>query len=182
MYGLIHTALQKMIVSEHGPEVWGHIMSAADVREDVLLTMRSYDDQVTYALVSATAEVLEAPADACLELFGRFWVKDFAPQDYGMLLDRTGESLIDFLEHLDDLHDHISTVFSDFKPPSFQVERVDEKCLHVHYRSSREGLSAFVVGLLHGLTERFAVEASVETYQHKQVASGEHTIFELRMV
>jgi hypothetical protein len=70
MYGLINSAMQDMIVEKFGEEQWATIHAHSRVPEDSFLTMRSYDDALTYQLVSSASEVLKAPVDTCLEMFG----------------------------------------------------------------------------------------------------------------
>ena len=60
MYGLINNAMRSMIREKFGDEQWDRIQEASGVPEDSFLTMRSYDDAVTYDLVGAAAEVLGA--------------------------------------------------------------------------------------------------------------------------
>ena len=64
MYGLINNALKSMIVEQFGEEQWQQVLSASGVPEDSFLTMRSYDDQVTYALAGAASDTLGAPVEA----------------------------------------------------------------------------------------------------------------------
>ena len=61
MYGLINSALQNMIRDKFGDEEWEKVLAASGVPEDSFLTMRSYDDALTYQLAGAASEVLGAP-------------------------------------------------------------------------------------------------------------------------
>ena len=66
MYGLINSALQNMIRDKFGDEEWEKVLAASGVPEDSFLTMRSYDDALTYQLAGAASEVLGAPVETCL--------------------------------------------------------------------------------------------------------------------
>ena len=79
MYGLINKALRTMVTDGHGSDVWDQIMEKSGVSEDSFISMQKYDDSVTYSLVGASSEVLGAPAEACLELFGHYWATVTAP-------------------------------------------------------------------------------------------------------
>ena len=96
MYGLIHTALRDLILEDHGMETWNQVVLQSGVPSNSFLTMRSYSDNTTMALVDAASQVLMLPANDCLKVFGHYWVSRFAPKEYGRLLDHTGGSLIEF--------------------------------------------------------------------------------------
>ncbi len=173
MYGLIHVALNEMIVKHHGDSLWQRILEQAGVGPEAFMRMRSYDDRITYALVGATAEVLGAPAEDCLKAFGEFWMAEFAPDSYEGLLQAAGGELFTFLENLDLLHDRISTTFVDFVPPSFGVQRLSDTRAILNYVSARNGLVPFVVGLLAGMQHRFGVEIHIQKIEMLDCDSGD---------
>lgn len=180
MYGLINNSLKTMIKEQFGEEKWQQVLATSGVPEDSFLTMRRYDDEVTYALVGAASEVLEAPPETCLEMFGEYWVLKTASETYGMLLDAAGSNIVEFLQNMNALHDRITSTFLDYVPPEFAVEEKGEHHI-IHYRSKREGLTPFVVGLLQGLAKRFESELEIISQSERDVASGSHTVFEVRV-
>jgi len=182
MYGLIHTALREMVLEHHGEKTWEAIVTGSGVPADSFLTMRSYDDETTLALIGAASNILELPLDKSLEAFGEYWISSFATKEYGRLLDHTGDSPIEFLQNLDDLHDRISTSFTDFKPPSFRVDIKDAKTAVVRYSSNREGLTPFVVGILEGLGKRFGTSIKVDSIEPVEVPEGEQSNITISMV
>ena len=161
MYGLIHSALQQMIVENYGEAKWQEVLTLAKVPEDSFFSTQSYDDVVTFTLAQSISDVLGAPLDDCLDLFGQFWLKEFAPQSYDMLLHAAGDSLFEFLENLNALHDRISTTFVGYVPPSFQLQRLSDTEGILEYRSSRDGMVPFVIGLIKGMQERFSVDIKI---------------------
>lgn len=179
MYGLIHIALNDMIVAHHGDATWQQILVQAEVGDSAFMRMRSYDDSITYALIGATAKVLDAPVDACLEAFGEYWLQKFAPQCYDVLLKAAGNDLFTFLENLDALHDHISTTFVGYVPPSFRIERHSETTATLHYISSRQGLIPFVTGLIRGMQDRFNVDITIDSIASPPSDSGERAMISL---
>jgi len=180
MYGLINNSLKSMILEQFGEEQWQQVLSASGVPEDSFLTMRSYDDSVTYSLAGAASEVLGAPVEACLEMFGEYWVLETASKSYGMLLNAAGQDMLEFLGNMNALHDRITSTFLNYMPPEFYVEEKDGLHL-IHYVSQREGLTPFVVGLLKGLAKRFNTELTIISQTDKQVEQGAHTIFEVEI-
>jgi hypothetical protein len=76
MYGLInnspagydHLVVRRRQMARSAPQTPG-------CRRMRILTMRHYDDQITYQLAGAASEVLGAPVDDCMEMFGNYWVE-----------------------------------------------------------------------------------------------------------
>jgi guanylate cyclase soluble subunit beta len=181
MYGLINKALKTMIVDGHGQNAWGLILEKSGVPDDSFITMQSYDDSITYALVGATSEVLETPAEKCLELFGHYWATVTAPNTYEMLFKSTGDNLFEFLDNVNSLHDRITSTFIDYVPPHFMTTS-DNNRMELVYESQREGLTPFLIGMIKGLAERFQVQVDFESVVAKSVAAGETSVITLRIV
>lgn len=179
MYGLINSALQSMIREKFGDEQWEKVLAASGVPEDSFLTMRSYDDQLTYQLAGAASDVLGAPLETCLEMFGEYWVLEIASKSYGTLMDASGDSMVEFLGNMNSLHDRITGTFINYTPPEFQVEALEPPRYRIHYMSEREGLTPFVNGLLKGLAKRFDSELEMHSCETLPVERGAHTVYEV---
>jgi guanylate cyclase soluble subunit beta len=179
MYGLINNALQSMVREKFGDEQWLAVLKESGVPEDSFLTMRSYEDSVTYDLVHAASRVLDAPAETCLEMFGEYWVLETAVKSYGALLDTAGDDLVTFLNNMNALHDRITGTFLNYIPPEFRVESFEGNRHRIHYISQREGLTHFVLGLLRGLAARFDTALEVHSVTPQDVPRGSHTIFDV---
>lgn len=178
MYGLINNSLKSMISEKFGEEKWREVLAASGVPGDSFLTMRSYDDELTYSLAGAASEILGAPVDACLEMFGEYWVLETAARSYAVLLDSAGGNMLEFLGNLNALHDRITSTFLDYVPPEFFVEENDRGHT-IHYKSTRKGLTPFVVGLLKGLAIRFDSKLTILEQTDVPVEPGTHTIFQV---
>ena len=72
MYGLIHAALRDLILEDHGAETWNQVVLQSGVPSNSFLTMRSYSDETTMALVDAASQVLMLPTNDCLQVFGHY--------------------------------------------------------------------------------------------------------------
>ena len=179
MYGLINSSLQSMIRETFGDDEWNRVLSASGVPEDSFLSMRSYDDAITYDLVGAASTVLGEPVDACLQMFGEWWVLETAAKSYGPLMEASGRDLVQFLRNMNALHDRITGTFVNYVPPEFSVESLEGNRHRIHYISTRQGLTPFVVGLLYGLAKRFDNELEILSQTAIPVAAGEHTVFEV---
>ena len=179
MYGLINSSLQGMIRDKFGDEEWARVLEVSGVPEDSFLTMRSYDDEVTYKLAGAASEVLGAPLDACLEMFGEYWVMETASKSYGPLMDASGETMVEFLRNMNALHDRITGTFLNYVPPEFRVEDGEGDRHVIHYISQRDGLIPFVIGLLKGLARRFDSELEIHSVEELEHETGTYALFEV---
>ena len=162
MYGLINIAIKDLVTEGYGEETWERIRERAGLQGTDFILMDQYEDSVTYDLVGAASEELGIPATAVLEAFGAYWTKYTAEKGYGPLLDTAGKTFPEFLQNLDLMHTRVGTMFPDFVPPSFECRDITDHSLTLHYTSDREGLQHLVIGLLHGLGERFGIQVSVE--------------------
>ncbi|MFT5570664.1 MAG: hypothetical protein ACI9RP_002721 [Cyclobacteriaceae bacterium] len=181
MYGLIHTALQQLVIKKFSLKQWNQILEKADLPKNAFLSTQSYDDSVTLKLVGAVSEVLETPVDQCLEIFGQFWLAEFAPQSYDMLLSASGDSLFDFLDNLNALHDRISTTFVGYGPPSFKLIRYSDSEGMLEYRSARSGMIPFVIGLIRGMEDRFGIQITIESVDRKLTDTGDSALIKIKV-
>lgn len=181
MYGLINSALQDMVITHFGEEKWREVHAHSGVPEDSFLTMRRYDDEITFRLAGSASEVLGAPVDACMQMFGHHWVEAIAVRNFATLMDATGSDTVGFLHNLNALHDRITSTFLEYIPPEFRVEDIDPEAgrYHVHYHSERKGLTQFVTGLLEGLAKHFGDELDILSVTVDDDGEGTQSVFEL---
>ena len=181
MYGLINNALRSMIRDKFGEDQWQAVLKESGVPEDSFLTMRSYDDSITFDLAVAASAVLGAPVESCLEMFGEYWVLETGAKSYGPVMDATGTDLVGFLKNLNALHDRITSTFLNYVPPEFRVESLEDRRHKIHYVSQREGLTPFVIGLLKGLAKRFDTKIELLSLEPQTVSTGAHTVFHVKI-
>ncbi len=179
MYGLVNRAVEEMVRSRFDEATWERIKERAGLADTAgFAPLRTYPDAVTYALVGAASEELSTPAAALLEAFGEFWILETAERHYGQLMRICGNSLGDFLRNLDQMHTRISLTFPEMRPPSFEVTDETADGLHLHYRSERDGLAPFVIGLIRGLGKSF--KTNIEITQLEGKAEGaDHDVFRI---
>jgi hypothetical protein len=180
MYGLVNQALQGLVLTSYGAPAWQAVAERAGVQSDTFLAMSPYPDELTYRLTGAAAEVLDRPVEEILIAFGEFWVTYSADQGYGELLDLMGSDLPSFLLALDDLHDRLRLSYPELDPPSIWCSDVTPESLVVHYASSREGLNAFVVGLLQGTARRFGERVQVNPLRGRATGHDHEEFLVLR--
>lgn len=178
MYGLVNRAIEELVCTNYGDEVWESIKEKAEIDVDVFISMDSYADDVTYRLVNAASEVLEMPAEDILVTFGEYWTLYTAKEGYGELLKMSGTSLAEFLQNLDTMHARVGLLYPELKPPSFRCTNMSEHGMLLHYHSARAGMAPLVHGLLQGLSKMFDTPITIEHIQQRPT-EGDHDIFRL---
>ena len=132
-----------------------------------------YEDEVTIQLVRAISLLQARPADQVLTAFGEYWVEVFAEKHFAELLEFAGESVVEFIQSLNSIHDRGHALFLGYQPPTFRVEHLESTGdFVVQYLSKREGLEPFVAGLIQGIAKRFNDVAHVKVGK-KNDQSGE---------
>ena len=182
MYGVVNKSLKEMMINQFGDERWQRVLDQSGVASDSFLSMRAYDDDVTYKLAQAAADELKIDLGDALRAFGVHWVEHTAAKEYGTLMRATGGDMLSFLENLNGLHDRISSTFLDYRPPSFIVDREAEDGISVLYLSERVGLTPFVEGLLNGLSAWFEESMEILDIRPEAVDVGEKSIFIVKML
>ena len=161
MYGMVNKAMQDLIVAQFGEDKWQEIKNKANLHIESFVCMNAYPDEITYRLVDAASEVLDLPSDKLYEAFGDYWITYTAQEGYGEMLKLAGESFVEFLQNIDNLHTRVGLSFTQLQPPRFDCSQITDKSLRLHYWSERKGLAPMVIGLLKGLGKRFDTEVSV---------------------
>jgi hypothetical protein len=126
MYGLVNKAIEDLVTTEHGSEVWDTIRREAEVDIEGFVGMTPYDDAITYRLVAAAGRVLGVPGPELLRAFGRYWIQFTARQGYGQLLDMAGRDLPSFLNQLDAMHIRVGMTTASCVRPASAARRSTE--------------------------------------------------------
>lgn len=176
MYGMVNRALQDMVSSRYGGATWQQVCQRVGVEDEFFLSNQPYPDELTYGLVTTTAEVTGWPVEELLVAFGEWWVLDTAAKGYGPLMAVTGRSLGEFLHNLDQLHTRVAMIYPQLRPPQLSCTDLTSHSLELHYVSSRAGLTNFVVGLVRGLAKRFGVAVHVEL-RASRARGADHDVF-----
>ena len=176
MYGLIHRAIRDCIKEAHGDASWEKVRRSAGADESQFVSMQAYPDEITFGLIENACKILAVEPDDLMHAFGRFWVLVTAKTHYGALLEFAGRDLLTMLENLDTMHEQVAISFVNLQQPSFEVERESTASVLLHYRSIRDGLSAFVLGLLSGLSEHFSSPVDVDQLESK-ADGADHDVF-----
>jgi len=162
MYGIINKSIEELVTEQFGADKWELVKEESKIKEEYFISTEAYDDQITFDLASAIATVLEIPLSAVLIAFGEWWILKTGKEKYGSLMESGGHSLKEFLINLPAFHTRVMLMYPKLTPPEFKISNIEDKSMHVHYYSQRQGLKDFVVGLLQGLSKLFNTETRIE--------------------
>lgn len=161
MYGLVNKVIKDAIIQRYGLSGWQAICKGIELEDDIFVNLQPYPDELTHRMVAESASYAGQSVPDMLMEFGRHWIKYNAVHGYGDMLKLAGRDLYTFLSNLDHMHAGMSHVFPELRPPSFRCERQGANQLKLHYRSERQGLEAFVTGMLQGLGGYFETTLEV---------------------
>jgi hypothetical protein len=71
-------------------------------------------------------------------------------------------------------------IYPKLNPPEFMVEELSDQILILHYYSSREGLTHFVVGLLKGLAKMYDAQIQITLVSSEKDINW-HDLFEIKI-
>ncbi|MBA4195976.1 MAG: heme NO-binding protein [Chitinophaga sp.] len=172
MYGIVNKAIEDLVIENFGAEKWDAVKLRSGVDIDFFISNEPYDDDVTFKLASAVSEELNITLSEVLIAFGEYWVLKTGKEKYGSLMEAGGSNLKEFLVNLPNFHNRIMLMFPKLTPPEFKVSNLEERSIHVHYISKREGLQDFTKGLLQGLGKLYNTAVTIELLEDR--ASGSH--------
>lgn len=178
MYGIVNQAIQGLITDTYGADTWNKVLEKSQVNISFFLSNEAYDDDVTFKLATSISEIANVPLSDILIAFGEYWVLKTGVEKYGSLMKAGGANLKDFLVNLPNFHNRIMLLYPKLTPPEFEVSNITNKSIYVHYKSKREGLKDFVVGLLQGLGKMYAVNTNIELINSRE-AGNSHEIFKV---
>lgn len=162
MYGMIHRGIRQMVIDSLGNDRWEELEREIGFGPAEQISLAVYDDKMTWMLLAAAADRLGYTVPECLRHFGRYWI-DFAERgSHGSIMSFLGDDLGSFVSNLDRMHQAVVAAMPGARVPSFSVIEEGPGMLRIRYISERDGLEHFVIGLFHGVLERFAYRGEVK--------------------
>lgn len=162
MYGMIHKGCRFAVTKTFGEGVWNKSLALTGLSEEHFISSAHYDDIMTYSLIEAVSIECNMSVANVLRVAGRHWVEYGINTGYGSIYALMGQSLIEFIENLDRMHESLKRTLPKAVLPSFQLISAKPDRLEVIYRSERGGFEEFVHGVLEGVTEYFKVKMSID--------------------
>ncbi len=178
MYGIVNKAIEDLVKENFGEDKWEMIKEKSGVDIDFFLSNEPYDDDITFKLAIAAAEVMNITVEDVLHAFGEWWVLRTSKEKYGALMASGGNNLREFLVNLPVFHTRVMLIYPKLTPPEFRVSDLEERSIHIHYFSKRQGLREFVRGILQGLGKMYETLTTIELIQAREDGS-DHEIFKV---
>lgn len=160
MHGLINRSMQCFLRDTYGEGLWATIAEAAALPPEGFEAMLTYDDQLTYAMLSAAAETLSKPRDALLEDLGIYLV---SLEPIRRLLRFGGLDYIEFLHSLDELPDRARLAVADLEMPDLSLIVDDASHFTLHAGpGARAGSLQVFAGILRAMADDYGALALIE--------------------
>ena len=178
MYGIVNKAIEDLVRANFGDDKWDAVKIRSGVDVDYFLSNEPYDDDITFKLAGAVSEEMNMPVKDVLGAFGEWWILKTGKEKYGGLMEAGGHNLREFLVNLPMFHNRIMLMYPKLTPPEFQISHEEERSVHVHYFSKREGLQEFVRGLMYGLGKMYETPVEVTLLESRDNGK-DHEIFKV---
>ena len=159
MHGLVNRSIKRFIVDSYGVEIWGEICREADLGFDNFEAMLTYDSALTNAVLAAGCRRLKRKRANLLEDMGTYMVShpDLVP--LRRLLRFGGDTFVEFLHSLDDLHDRAALALPDLDFPQLELCEHALNSYSLIYRWRQHGFGTLVLGVMRAMADDYGVLA-----------------------
>jgi hypothetical protein len=178
MYGIINKSIEDLVKTNFGEDKWSVILERSGIGVDFFISNEPYNDDITYQLAAAVAAEMNMSLGEVLTAFGEWWVLKTTKEKYSGMLEAGGNSLREFLVNLPIFHNRVMLVYPKLTPPEFKTSHIEERSIHIHYYSKRQGLKEFVRGLLQGLGKMYQTPVQIELIECREEGS-DHEIYKV---
>lgn len=178
MYGIVNKAMEDLMLDLYGEDRWNIIKQRSGVDIEFFISNEPYDDDITFRLAVAASEELGLSMDTILNTFGEWWILKTGREKYSGLMEAGGSNLREFLNNLPLFHNRIMLIYPKLSPPEFKISHSTENSIHIHYYSTRKGLTEFVRGLLRGLGKMYNTPVSIVLIESRDNGS-DHEVFKV---
>lgn len=159
MHGVVHRRL-KQYVEERMPDgAWDRVVERSDVEPKLYLPVAHYPDEEFTSMVGAIADLSGHDAGTVRRDFGRFLAPELLSTFSAHVRDEW--SVLDVLEHLDEVYDEIRAQDEENDPPEVSCDRVVSDMAVLTYESPRH-LCEVGMGIIEGLANEYGEEVSIE--------------------
>ncbi|XP_076683204.1 soluble guanylate cyclase 89Db [Andrena cerasifolii] len=148
MYGMLLECVQHFVQLEYGEDVWRQLLEKADCKHMVFNTRQLYPDELMTKLAIALVNHSGDSMDNVMEFFGKCFVRFCNNLGYACTVKATGRYLCDFLQNVDNIHMQMRFTYPKMKSPSMYTTHVDPEGVVLVYRSTRQGLTHYLMGQL----------------------------------
>ena len=161
MKGVIADCLGKLVSNKFGKEKWQDSLELAGLPPYTsFLATQDIPDESIMKVIESVCKVLDINLQQAADVFGDYWMNDYAPHIYGVYY-RQSKSAKQFLLNMDDVHRMTTENIPNAHPPRFTYEWEDDDTLIMNYESKR-GLIIFLIGLIKGVGKYYKENLEVK--------------------
>lgn len=161
MKGVIADCLGKLVSNKFGKEKWQDSLELAGLPPYTsFLATQDIPDESIMKVIESVCKVLDINLQQAADVFGDYWMNDYAPHIYGVYY-RQSKSAKQFLLNMDDVHRMTTENIPNAHPPRFTYEWEDDDTLIMNYESKR-GLIVFLIGLIKGVGKYYKENLEVK--------------------
>ena len=172
MYGMVNNAFRQYVIDRDGEDAWNAIIAETGLEAAEFAAMTAYDDEVTLSIVGTMVAQSGRDVEELLRDVGRSWIGFAKTTPFTNLLTMAGRDFETLVGNLNEMHAKIKVSLPTIRPPRFDCLRRDDGLLEVTYHSEREGLFAFVVGILEGLAADFGEQVDIIEFEQLSPSSA----------
>lgn len=161
MLGLVNRSLRSFLRALHGEEIWQEIAANAGVTGQSFEALLSYDDALTFRMLTAAATRLERPEQAILEDMGQWIVTAQTGLPLRRLLRFGGCGFGDFLHSLEEIPDRTRLALPMVDLPEVRLSEQGAGLYHLHCG----GPAAFawlLMGVIQAMADDYGALVQVE--------------------
>ena len=161
MKGVIADCLGKLVSNKFGKEKWQDSLELAGLPPYTsFLATQDIPDESIMKVIESVCKVLDINLQQAADVFGDYWMNDYAPHIYGVYY-RQSKSAKQFLLNMDDVHRMTTENIPNAHPPRFTYEWEDDDTLIMNHESKR-GLIIFLIGLIKGVGKYYKENLEVK--------------------
>ena len=162
MHGLINRSIQCFLSDTYGDNAWRDIAGGAALGFDSFEALLRYDVSHTEAVLRAASFYLSKSRDVLLEDVGTYLVSNPNVRALRRLLRFGGETFVDFLHSLDQLHERAKLAVPDLRLPVLQLRDHSTTTFTISVDHPNPGFGYVTVGVLRAMADDYGTLALIE--------------------
>jgi len=184
MYGMLLESVEHFLKEKYGEKTWNLIRSRAGVKNHVFVTHERYPDHLILDIACAAAELTgkqtKMTSDDFIEFFGACFVKFFSNYGYDRIIQVSGRYFRDFLDGIDNLHEHMRFAYPKLMSPTFFCSEETSTGLLLQYKSKRRGFLRYVMGQILEVARTFyGITVEMKVLRNNSTETGCHVVYQL---
>jgi hypothetical protein len=162
LHGLVNRSIQRFVQETYGDEFWADICRKADLGFENFESMLTYDNSQTSAVLTAACDLLERSRGGLLEDMGTFLVSHSDFDALRRLLRFGGDTFVEFLHSLDDLHDRANLALPELDFPQLELREYSANSFSLQIAWDQRGFGTLVLGIMRAIADDYGTLVLLE--------------------